>query len=161
MQQDADINCRRYLKEIYKKLQSAITMRNFVPSRILPLVVGSAAAILASTSPVHAATYTFSETIGSSSNLSGPYFASFSSNGNLYVSNFSNNTISEFNSAGAFLTTISSNLSDPDGIAFDSSGNLYVSNYLSNTISEFNSAGTFLTTIGSSSNLDNPIRYNF
>jgi len=77
-----------------------------------------------------------------SSNLSQPTGIAIDSSGNLYVSNGGrngNNTISEFNSAGSFLTSIgsSSNLDHPFGIAIDSSGDLYVDNYGNGTVSEF------------------------
>ena len=68
----------------------------------------------------------------------------FDSSGNLYASNANDNTITEFNSSGAFVKSISGNLNGPVGVAFDSSGDLYASNLNNNTITEFNSSGVFV-----------------
>uniref|UniRef100_UPI00286A8D9F PEP-CTERM sorting domain-containing protein n=1 Tax=Armatimonas sp. TaxID=1872638 RepID=UPI00286A8D9F len=44
----------------------------------------------------------------------------FNSVGNLAVSNYSNNTVSLFSSAGVFQSSISTNLNGPTGMAFSS-----------------------------------------
>lgn len=65
---------------------------------------------------------------------------------NLFVSNFGNNTIEEFNSSGGVLSSnatvfASSGLDEPWGLACDSVGNLYVANGGNNTIEKFKSSG--------------------
>ena len=83
-----------------------------------------------------------------SSNLSGVKGLVFDSSSNLYAANNGGtyvNTISKFNSSGAYLSNITTNLNGPYGLAFDSTGNLYAANYSNNTISKFDSSGTFLT----------------
>ena len=89
-----------------------------------------------------------------STNLSSPQGLAFDSSGNLYAANNTGNTISKFDSAGIFKSSISSNLSSPRGLAFDSSGNLYAANSTGNTISKFDSADIFKSSI--SSNLSAP-----
>jgi DNA-binding beta-propeller fold protein YncE len=80
-----------------------------------------------------------------SSSLNNPQGLAFDSSGNLYASNSGDNTISKFDSAGLFKSSISSNLSSPQGLAFDSSGNLYAVNAGNDSISKFNSDGNFVT----------------
>ena len=93
----------------------------------------------------------------SSSNLSGLKGLVFDSSGNLYAANNAGpyvNTISKFNSSGAYLSNIIGNLNSPAGLAFDISGNLYAANYTVNTISKFNSSGAYVSSI--SGNLNGP-----
>src|SRR5207248_587153 len=61
--------------------------------------------------------------------------------GNLFVSNFGNNTIEKFTPGGIRSVFASSGLSQPEGLAFDSSGNLYAANWNDNTIEKFTSQG--------------------
>jgi sugar lactone lactonase YvrE len=63
--------------------------------------------------------------------LSNPQGLAFDSSGNLYVADFNNNAIEEFNSTGTSVTTfaeVGAN-TNPHGLAFDSSGDLYVTNF--------------------------------
>jgi uncharacterized repeat protein (TIGR03803 family) len=71
---------------------------------------------------------------------------------NLFVANTANNTIEEFNSAGAGTVFASSGMFDPVFLAFDNAGNLYVANF--SYIEEFNSAGA--GTVFASSGLSSP-----
>ena len=80
-----------------------------------------------------------------STNLNLPVGLAFDISGNLYAANTGDNTISKFNSADGYLSSISGNLDVPYGLASDSSGNLYAANFGNNSISKFNSSGVFLT----------------
>ncbi len=63
--------------------------------------------------------------------LNNPYGMGIDPNGNIYVTNYGNNSISEYNSLGVYQTTFGTavNISNPAGIVFDNSGNGYVLNY--------------------------------
>src|SRR6266487_3940436 len=58
-----------------------------------------------------------------------------------YVSNYGDNTIEKFDSAGNASLFASSGLNGPTGLAFDSRGSLYVGNRESNTIEKFSPTG--------------------
>jgi sugar lactone lactonase YvrE len=90
-----------------------------------------------------------------STNLSLPQGLAFDSTGNLYAANVGDDTISKFNSSGAYLSNITTNLNGPIGLAFDSTGNLYAANLYNSTISKFNSSGAYLSNI--TTNLNGPI----
>jgi hypothetical protein len=63
---------------------------------------------------------------------------------NIYVGNFGNNTIEEFNSSGSgsVFDPLTNYPGDhPNGLAFDSSGNLYVAMYYANTIIKISPGG--------------------
>lgn len=76
-----------------------------------------------------------------SSGVSLPYAIAKDASGNLYVANFSANTISKITPSGTVSTFVSSGLSRPAALAFDASGNLYVANYSANTISRVTTGG--------------------
>lgn len=66
-------------------------------------------------------------------------------NYNIYVSNVGNNTITEYNPHGTFLTTFansSSGLNDAEGLCMDSAGNIYAGNYSNGEIIKFATNGT-------------------
>ncbi len=73
--------------------------------------------------------------VPTSAGLFGPNGLAFDGNGNLYVANEGNNTLSEVSPSGTVTTFVaaSAGLSGPTGLAFDSNGNLYVANGGSNT----------------------------
>ena len=91
--------------------------------------------------------------------LSNPYGMGIDPSGNIYVTNYTSSTVSEYNSSGTYLGTFGTTaLSNPQGISFDGSGNAYVLNYnrtnngLGNYhgnayISQYNSAGIYGSTI--------------
>src|SRR5438477_1596410 len=62
----------------------------------------------------------------------------------LYVSNFGNNTIEQFDTSGTPMVFATTGLSGPSGLAFDAAGNLYVSNVLNNTVRRFSPTGVDL-----------------
>src|SRR4029077_583979 len=82
------------------------------------------------------------------------------SGGNLFVTNFNNNTIGEYNATtGATINSsfISSGLSSPVGIALFG-GNLFVTNIGNNTIGEYNATtGATINSSFISTGLNGPI----
>ncbi|MBS4044645.1 MAG: Ig-like domain-containing protein [Chitinophagaceae bacterium] len=82
--------------------------------------------------------------------LSGPFGNVFDNSGNMFVTNYNNNTLSKINSLGTVSTFVSSGLSLPGAITIDNANNLYVTNRGSNSVSKITSAGvvsTFATSI--------------
>ncbi len=63
----------------------------------------------------------------------------------LYVTNFSNNSISRFDKFGALIGTIGSGYSTPESIVFDNASNFYAGN-LGNGIRKYDGGGTFIGT---------------
>jgi len=63
----------------------------------------------------------------------------------LYVSNNPGSNITEYNSSGSLIGTITS--AGGFGLAVNSSGDLYALNWLNNTINEYNSSGSLIGTI--------------
>ena len=64
---------------------------------------------------------------------------------NLYVTDFSSNTVTKYDKFGARVGTFGSGYSTPESIVFDSSGNAYVGN-TGGGIRKFTSTGTFIST---------------
>jgi hypothetical protein len=104
--------------------------------------------------------------IGSSSigngGFSQPIYLAIDSSGNVWVTDFNNNRVEEFNSSGTYLAAIgagyngvagsvgssgtgSGQLSGPQAIAFDSSGNIWVVDGNNNRVQKFNSSRTYLS----------------
>ena len=70
--------------------------------------------------------------------LDDPQALAFDADGNLYVANPDNNTVSEFAVGSTVPTATLTGLSSPMALAFDAGGNLYVANdTASGTVSEF------------------------
>lgn len=63
----------------------------------------------------------------------------------LYVTNFSNNSVSKFDKFGTLIGTIGSGYSTPESIVFDNASNFYVGN-LGNGIRKYDYNGTYLGT---------------
>src|SRR5580700_2868411 len=76
-----------------------------------------------------------------SAGLKYPLGMAFDSAGDLYVVNFSTNTIVKFTPQGVGSVFATNGISDPGGLAFDSAGNLYLGNG-ANTIEKFTMDGT-------------------
>ena len=91
-----------------------------------------------------------------SSGLSGPEGLAFDTSGNLYVSNYNGNTISEVTPGGTVSTFVSSGLDQPEGLAFDTSGNLYVANDGNDTISKVTPGGAVSTFVNATQGLSGP-----
>ncbi len=69
----------------------------------------------------------------------------FDASDNLYVTNFSANSVSKFNSNGVLQGLFGSGYGTPESILFDVAGNAYVGN-TSNGIRKYSSTGTFIST---------------
>ena len=94
-----------------------------------------------------------------SSGLNRPIALAFDGSGNLYVANYSGNSISKVTVDGTLTSFINSGLSSPAGLAFDGSGNLYVSNYSNNSISKISASGIVSSYINYDLNRPRGLRY--
>ncbi len=82
--------------------------------------------------------------------LAGPSLMTIDASGNIYVANYNNKTVSEWNSSNTYIGTFdnaSATYSHPEGIVFDSFGNSYVEDTGNGAIYKFNSAGVYQSTI--------------
>jgi len=91
--------------------------------------------------------------------LNSPYGMGIDASGNIYVTNFGNNTVSEYNSSGTYVGTFgSAQLSNPSAISFDQLGNAYVLNYNRTNnghgnyhgnayVAQYSSTGTYGSTV--------------
>ena len=78
------------------------------------------------------------------SGFNAPDGMAFDTSGNLYVTNFSGNTVSKVTPAGT-VSTFASGFNHPADVAFDTSGNLYVANYNANTVWQVTPGGVAST----------------
>lgn len=82
--------------------------------------------------------------------------------GNVFVTDYNNDLVHEFNSSGAFMMQFGSlgdangqfgsNWSGPEGIAIDPNGNLWVADLANNRVEEFTECGIYLNSIGAGYN---------
>lgn len=81
--------------------------------------------------------------------LSGPSLMAIDASGNIYVCNYNNGTISEYNSSGTYVGKFGTGIafSNPCGLVFDSSGNCYVMDTGAGKIYKLNSSGAYQSTI--------------
>src|ERR1700730_14745761 len=79
-----------------------------------------------------------------------PYTAgsAWDANGNFYVTDDTNGTISEYSPSGAPLPTFASGLTNPLSLTFDNAGNLYVGQQTTPYIAVFSPSGQRLPDIG-------------
>jgi hypothetical protein len=82
-----------------------------------------------------------------------PFDPTFDSAGNLFVTNYSNNTIDKYASNGVRTIFASAGPDMPTGLAFDATGNLFAG-YSNNTIKRLSPNGT--GTVFASTGLNNP-----
>jgi hypothetical protein len=87
-------------------------------------------------------------------NLNGPSHLQFHSNGNLLVSNFNGNSVSEFSSSGTYLREFTSGspgsgLQGVSSFTSDASGNYYVGSFNSGEIFRYDSTGAYQDTFAS------------
>lgn len=75
------------------------------------------------------------------------YDLEFDEDGNLWVSDYINNTILEYSTDGTLIQSFSSGGLHPVGLAFDDSGNLWVVNRDSGTIQEISTDGVLMQTL--------------
>jgi len=77
-------------------------------------------------------------------------------NGDIYVTDWGNNRVDEFNASGTYVSQIGSagsgngQFSDPVGIAIDANGNIYVADWGNSRVEEFSSSGAYISKFGSS-----------
>lgn len=93
------------------------------------------------------ATIELSRTTFAASNSVWASDIAFDSNGGLYVANMIGNTVSKFNSSGAYLGSLNTNLDMPLSLAFNPSSDLYVLNDGNGIISIFDSSGAYVRSI--------------
>ncbi|MBN2143566.1 MAG: hypothetical protein JW774_02980, partial [Candidatus Aureabacteria bacterium] len=83
--------------------------------------------------------------------LSGPTGLTLDKDGNIWVTNCMNNSITVFDSKGKFLknipTTDENKLQYPIGLTTDKEGNIWVANHRDNSITVFDTRGNFLKNI--------------
>ncbi len=97
--------------------------------------------------------------------FSGPMGVSFDPNGNLWVADFNNNRIQEFNSAGTFIKQIGCGGSGgcgastqagyfyaPYDVAVDASGTIWASDWYNDRVEAFTPAGVYLGRLGCGGN---------
>src|SRR5271166_615903 len=101
-----------------------------------------------------------SGSIGSSGSGNGqfvqPTGIAFDSSGNVWVVDYGNNRVQEFNSNGVYQSQFGSGggsgngqFYDPTGIAFDASGNIWVTDSVHDRVQKFTGSGAYLSQFGS------------
>lgn len=68
-------------------------------------------------------------------------------NGFVYVTDYSANTVTKFDTVGNLIGSFGSGYSGPEGLVVDGAGNVFVANYNVSTVTKFNSSGTLLATL--------------
>jgi tripartite motif-containing protein 71 len=97
--------------------------------------------------------------------LHAPRSIAVDSSGNVYVSDYGNNRIQKYTSAGVFITKWGSpgsgdgQFNKPLGITVDAAGNVYVADIVNNRIQKFSSSGVFITKWGSLGSGDGQFNY--
>ncbi len=92
-------------------------------------------------------------TIGSSTNFSLPAGILYT-NGNLWVADSSNDSLSEWTTTGTNLKTITTfnggaTFDNPWGVNLDPSGNIYVADYTNSNVELFSPSGAYITSVNS------------
>ena len=101
------------------------------------------------------------QTFASGTVVAAPQGMAIDQQGNVFVANQLNYSISKFDSSGTLLTTIGSttSLSEPMGLALDSAGTLYAANYGSgpaaNSVARFDAGGNFVASM--TAQIDRPL----
>ena len=101
------------------------------------------------------------QTFTSGTDVAAPQGIAIDSQGNVFVANQLNYSISKFDSSGTLLATIGSaaSLNYPMGLALDSAGTLYAANYGSgpaaNSVARFDAGGNFVASM--TAQIDRPV----
>ncbi len=101
------------------------------------------------------------QTFTSGTDVAAPQGMAIDSQGNVFVANQLNYSISKFDSSGTLLATIGSaaSLNYPMGLALDSAGTLYAANYGSgpaaNSVARFDAGGNFVASM--TAQIDRPV----
>lgn len=96
------------------------------------------------------ATFAYSTAAAFGTGYSGPSNLNVDAAGNVYVPDYNNNTVREYNSAGTLVTaTFGSGYNRPETVVIDATGNVYVLNSGGNNITKFTASGTSLGTFAS------------
>jgi sugar lactone lactonase YvrE len=84
--------------------------------------------------------------------LSDPYNIRLDHSGNVWVTDYSNARLAEFNAAGTYLKQISPNIAGfkPTDLAFGATGDIYVTDAGNNQIVEMDPSGSAFTEVGNS-----------
>lgn len=125
---------------VRRVLAVAVALSVTAPSAIAQFQIGN---VFASTSNGEVRRYSQSGVLLQTLNTTRGGFttgSAFDAAGNLYVTDFSANSVSRFNTLGVLQGTFGSGYSTPESIVFDRSGNVYVGN-VGGGIRKFNSAG--------------------
>jgi sugar lactone lactonase YvrE len=124
-------------------IQSGAVVTSFNSGSNAITLRGAAINIDTSSHPAQVGRWTLPSTVPTATltGLSAPYGLAFDQNGNLFVANYSANTVSEFAPGHTTPTATLTGLFGPTYLAFDHNGNLFVSNEGTSdngsTVSEF------------------------
>ncbi len=80
----------------------------------------------------------------SGANLDGPSGLAIDAAGNIWLTNFTGNSVTELTSSGALAGNFApsgANFDTPVGVAIDASGNVWVPNFIGNSVTELTSSG--------------------
>jgi hypothetical protein len=79
--------------------------------------------------------------------ISDPFAIAIDSYANVWLANYTGNSLTEFNSSGLLVTAVTpTNSSNPESIAIDRTGNLWVANFGGNSLNELTSIGAYTGT---------------
>ena len=95
-----------------------------------------------------------STTTLSTTSVSGPSGMGLSPAGNLYVTQYTNGTITYYNSSVTYIGTFGTGFTNPDGIVFDAAGNAYIVDAGAGSVFKITSGGIKSTFV---SGLSNPL----
>jgi hypothetical protein len=87
-----------------------------------------------------------------SSGLNFPRGVAVDGAGDVFIADYSNNAIEEWNASTQTVSTLVSGLNDPRGVAVDGAGNLFIADNLNNAIEEWNASTQTVSTLVSGLN---------
>jgi sugar lactone lactonase YvrE len=138
-------------------------MKRIRLASIVFAVTALATAVLAtsaSATPIYAYGFSFGSAGAGDGQFSNPKGVAVDSKGNVWVADFTNDRIQEFNSEGKFLgkfgTSGTGKLDGPSDLAIDASDNVWVTDTLNRRIVKFNSKGEYQSYLTDRGNVLNP-----